>query len=574
MALSRHTTLGTGGPARFFARPGTLAELDELLAWARGEGRRASRRSGSARTCSSHDDGVDALVLRLAASSPRRASRGRCSSRAAGRRTPSACTARATPGLGGFEFASAIPGTAGGGVRMNAGAYGQRLARGGRRRGRRRRRRRADGAGRTSSTSRTGTRGSRPAQVVAQVRFQLEPRPVDEIKAAVAELLAQRKATQPTTKRTFGSVFKNPPGERGRGRADRGVRAEGPPDRRRRRSRERHANFIENAGGATSADAVALMAEARRRVLRRARLRARARGAFPRPARAAAAVGERPPQRTGAGGTAPESDRADRGSARRGGAPRRSPLQPVPAVAALARGRLRAARARRRHVRPRAPDVDVRAARRDGRRRLAAAAGSRCGRRSRPSSAAASSRSAPPTSSGGSPRCRACSRCGRIAPSRTRCKLVVTPERAVLLLRQGKDGWVVSARGRVLRKVKNTHVSSLPRALGRQGRGRQGRTRCSRPRADARRRSSSRRSPGGSSRPASGPCGRRDKELTLVLRSGLELRLGDAGDLRLKLAVARRILLAVRAPRRRRDYIDVSVPERPVVGGLEHSSRR
>ena len=49
------------------------------------------------------------------------------------------------------------------------------------------------------------------------MRFQLEPRPVEEIKATVAELLAQRKATQPTTKRTFGSVFKNPPGERGAG---------------------------------------------------------------------------------------------------------------------------------------------------------------------------------------------------------------------------------------------------------------------------------------------------------------------------------------------------------------------
>src|SRR5436190_307959 len=42
-------------------------------------------------------------------------------------------------------------------------------------------------------------------------------------------------------------------------------------------------------------------------------------------------------------------------------------------------------------------------------------------------------------------------------------KLVVTPERAVLLLRQGKAGWVISARGRVLGKVKNTRVSSLPR---------------------------------------------------------------------------------------------------------------
>jgi hypothetical protein len=56
-------------------------------------------------------------------------------------------------------------------------------------------------------------------------------------------------------------------------------------------------------------------------------------------------------------------------------------------------------------------------------------------------------------------------------------------------------------------------------------------------------------------------------ELTLVLRTGTEIRLGDAGDLRLKLAIARRILAAAGA-----DvvggYADVSVPERPVVGSL------
>jgi UDP-N-acetylmuramate dehydrogenase len=55
----------------------------------------------------------------------------------------------------------------------------------------------------------------RPGEVVAQVRFRLEPRDPAEVKATVAKLLAQRKSTQPTNKRTFGSVFKNPPGERG-----------------------------------------------------------------------------------------------------------------------------------------------------------------------------------------------------------------------------------------------------------------------------------------------------------------------------------------------------------------------
>ena len=101
-------------------------------------------------------------------------------------------------------------------------------------------------------------------QVVACVEYRLAPRPVEEIKAEVSDLVARRKATQPTNKRTFGSVFKNPPGEVGAGRllehcGLKGFRVGGAL------VSPKHANFIENAGGATTADCLAVMAECRRR---------------------------------------------------------------------------------------------------------------------------------------------------------------------------------------------------------------------------------------------------------------------------------------------------------------------
>jgi cell division protein FtsQ len=149
-------------------------------------------------------------------------------------------------------------------------------------------------------------------------------------------------------------------------------------------------------------------------------------------------------------------------------------------------------------------------------------------------------------------------------------RVVVTPERPVLLLRSGDDGWVVSARGRVLRKVRNTRASSLPRLwVPRTTRVEIGTTLAP--------------DDGGVAAAALAPvAGTRfrgqirfvrvgPKELTFVLRSGLQVRLGDAGDLRLKLVVARRILAAT--GRRISDgYVDVSVPERPVVGPVNLKS--
>jgi UDP-N-acetylenolpyruvoylglucosamine reductase len=261
--LSRFTTIGTGGPARALARPASVEELERALRWAREQGLQA-RAVGLGSNVLVADDGVDALLLRLTGALAIAGARGGLIV-AGGGATNAVClhAARAAE-LGGFEFACAIPGTAGGGVWMNAGAYGSDWA--------------AilvralvvtaDGADwRTPGELGLLYRhsGLAPGEIVAEVEYRLEPRPEQEIRRRVAELVARRKDTQPTTKRTFGSVFKNPPGEEGAGRLIERCGLKGHEFGGARIS-PKHANFIENAGGATSADCIALMSEARRRV--------------------------------------------------------------------------------------------------------------------------------------------------------------------------------------------------------------------------------------------------------------------------------------------------------------------
>ena len=262
VALARLTTIGTGGPARAYAEPSTLAELEETLRRGRDDGL-AVIAVGLGSNVLAADEGVDALVLRLTGELAEARAEGTLL-RAGGGATNAVCLHRARDaGLGGFEFACAIPGTAGGGVWMNAGAYGSDwsailvralVAT-------------ADGSDwRTPAELGLSYRHSelRHGQVVAGVEYRLEQREPSAIRARVRELVDARKATQPTTKRTFGSVFKNPPGELGAGRM---LELCGLKDHRIGGAvvSPKHANFIENAGGATSADCLALMAEARRR---------------------------------------------------------------------------------------------------------------------------------------------------------------------------------------------------------------------------------------------------------------------------------------------------------------------
>jgi UDP-N-acetylenolpyruvoylglucosamine reductase len=260
--LARLTTIGTGGPARAFARPSTLDELEWALAWA-AERELPVATVGLGSNLLAADAGVASLVLKLTGDLASVRVEGELMI-AGGGATNAVCLHHArTAGLGGFEFACAIPGTAGGGVRMNAGAYGSDWS---------------EILVRAHAFSRDGDAWMTPkglglayrssdlgaGDVIAEVEYKLSPRPPEEIKQTVRDLIGQRKATQPTNKRTFGSVFKNPDHELGAGKMLEACGLKGHAIGGAIIS-PMHANFIENAGGATTAEALALVAEARRR---------------------------------------------------------------------------------------------------------------------------------------------------------------------------------------------------------------------------------------------------------------------------------------------------------------------
>jgi UDP-N-acetylmuramate dehydrogenase len=264
VALSRFTTLGAGGPATAFTRPESVDEVVEALAWARDQGLSVAT-IGLGSNLLVADAGFDGLVLKLGGELGQAQVEGE--RLLAGGGAPNAvCLHRVrAAGLGGFEFACAIPGTVGGGVWMNAGAYGSDWA---------------QILDRALVVDEQGARWLTPAelglryrhselrhgQVVARVEFTLSPLPEEQIKANVARLQALRKAAQPTNKRTFGSVFKNPEHELSAGRMLEACGLKGHRIGGAQIS-PRHANFIENADGARTEDAIALMVEARRRAL-------------------------------------------------------------------------------------------------------------------------------------------------------------------------------------------------------------------------------------------------------------------------------------------------------------------
>ncbi|HET9105272.1 MAG TPA: UDP-N-acetylmuramate dehydrogenase [Solirubrobacteraceae bacterium] len=268
--LARLTTIRTGGRAELFARAGTIAGLEELLAWAGRSGTQVGV-VGSGSNLLVADEGVAGLVIKLDGELSDIRLDGTQMLCGGGARLPAVSARAAREGLSGIEFGVNIPGTVGGAVRMNANAYGGELARA---------LRWVDVTGPQGTERRAPValgfayRHSNlaPGEVVARAAFALRPADPESVKATLADMRRRRREAQPSGIKTFGSTFKNPEDPRAEGRSAgqlldaagcRGLRIGGAG------FSEKHANFVENHGEASTADVVAVMAEGRRRVKER-----------------------------------------------------------------------------------------------------------------------------------------------------------------------------------------------------------------------------------------------------------------------------------------------------------------
>ena len=401
---------------------------------------------------------------------------------------------------------------------MNAGAYGGDWARDRGAGSRRRRRRRRVAHAATQLGLRYRHSQLEHGQVVARVEFRLTPRPTDEIKATVADLQAQRKAAQPTNKRTYGSVFKNPGARADRGPDARGLRSEGPPNRGRadlapscELHRERRRSSLRRRGGADGGGPAPRQGAVRRD--------APARGRVPRPDRASVA------RRVGPASVAAKSGRMSEKVLPLRARTRVDVLRFVPSgrsfllggaiilVAAglygLARESSMFAAASESRSRARHPTLAARCASRSARIEDGASSSST---ERRPSSIWTVW-----------PPCAA-SVVDRAFPHTLRVRVV--PEVPVAVLRRGADSWLVSARGRVIGAIalgdRQLAAAHLAAASDRPSRS----ARCSRTSRAGSLRARSQRSSAAASRSgsrSSAPC---DGQITLGLRGGLEVRLG------------------------------------------------
>jgi UDP-N-acetylmuramate dehydrogenase len=255
--------LRVGGAAEVMFRP---ADSDDLAAFLAAKPRDVPVTViGVASNLLVRDGGIAGVVVRLGRGFAEIATEGDRVAAGAGALDINVARACGTAGIAGLEFMSGIPGTVGGGLRMNAGAYDSEFkdvlvdAEA------------LDPAGgrhvlTLAEMSLTYRHCAVPEDwIFVAARFNGAAGAPADILRRMDEIKAAREATQPVRARTGGSTFANPPGRKAWQLIDeagcRGLK------RGAAMVSEQHANFLINTGDATAADIEALGEEVRRRVL-------------------------------------------------------------------------------------------------------------------------------------------------------------------------------------------------------------------------------------------------------------------------------------------------------------------
>ncbi|MGN0780014.1 MAG: UDP-N-acetylmuramate dehydrogenase [Aristaeellaceae bacterium] len=261
--MANYTTLHLGGPADLLAQPTTPAQLRMLLTEA-GRLNVPVTLIGHGSNLLVRDGGIRGLVVRMCRGMREITAEGNLLHAQAGAMLTALAMAAAEHSLGGLVFASGIPGTVGGGVYMNAGAYGGEMC---------------QVVTRVEGLCMDGTpfaytreeldfghRHSRlmdEDKVVTQVTCQLVPADRDSLLKDMAELNRRRAEKQPLNVPSAGSTFKRPAGGYASAMIDacglKGLSVGGA------QVSEKHAGFLVNRGG-TAADFLALMAQVQQAV--------------------------------------------------------------------------------------------------------------------------------------------------------------------------------------------------------------------------------------------------------------------------------------------------------------------
>lgn len=254
--LCEHTSFRIGGPARLFAKPENTRQLIALLVFAWGHDLKFAV-IGNGSNLLAPDEGYDGLVIRTPDSSPVWQEDGTVTV-SAGYSMSRLSAEAAKRGLNGLTFAQGIPGTVGGAVVMNAGAYGGQIAD-----------TLVSGKCITPDGIRTLTAAEHrlsyrhsvyaenPDWVCAEATFRLTPGNPEQIAAEMADFAQRRRDKQPLEWPSAGSTFKRPEGHfAGKLIEDAGLKGFAVGGAQ---VSEKHAGFVINKGGATCADVLSLM---------------------------------------------------------------------------------------------------------------------------------------------------------------------------------------------------------------------------------------------------------------------------------------------------------------------------